>query len=152
MNRTLFTFNLSVVVVVLVIHTHTHTHTHTYTHIYTHDYFINRTIVIFLMYQCKFCIDINLFCSSPCFECSFFPRRFISFTHLLHIFTHWLRSFTTFFHVPILSFTETLNINFINIRFWGTKHNYQITCPPTCLNPFKDIVAYFDTKSETRRC
>ena len=107
-------------------HTHTHTQTHTRTHIYTHDYFINRTIAIFLCINACFFIDINLFCLSPCFECSFYPRRFISFTH-------WLPSFTTFFHVSILSFTETLNINFINIKFWGTKHNYQITCRPTII-------------------
>ena len=70
-----------------------YTHTHTHSHIYTLDYFINRISDIFNVSMFVLLQRINLFCSSPCFEYSFSPRRFISFTH-------WLPSFTTYFHVP----------------------------------------------------
>ena len=34
--------------------------------------------------------------------------------------------------MPILSFTETININFINTKFWGTKHiNHKYMSPYT---------------------
>ena len=52
---------------------------------------------------------MNLFCL--CFKCSFFPRRFISFTH-------WLSSFIYFFHAPIfyLFLNTKLNSKYINFN------------------------------------
>ena len=52
----------------------------------------------------------------------------------------FINSFSGFIHLfypcayvmPVLClFYLFLNINFINIKFWGTKHINQITCPPT---------------------
>ena len=70
-------------------------------------------------------MNMNLFCLSPCFECSFCPRRFIS-----------LLIYNICLHVSILLFSTCLfpNITYHwanhilknNIKFWRTKHIYQI--------------------------
>ena len=42
--------------------------------------------------------------------------------------------------MPILSFTETLNINFINIKFQGTKHIYHKYMFPYNIQSYKKQV------------
>ena len=113
MNSTLFTFNFSVIVVMLIIHTHTHAH------MYTHDYFINRTIAIFLMYQCKF----------------FYRYKFVLFVALFRMFLssvpfRILYSFVSYLPslVSMCLFYLFQNINTIrnfNIKSGGTKHIYH---------------------------
>ena len=57
---------------------------------------------------------------SPCFECSFCPRRFISFTHLFDIIIHLSPcAYSTFFWTYHWTNTKN-NITNHNIKLWGT--------------------------------
>ena len=88
-------------------------------------------------------MDINLFGLSPCFECSFYPRRFIS-SFICFIYYICL-------YVPILPFSKQKQIDQNHyIKFWGTKHIYQITCPSTdILPPASDSATHWPNSGQS---
>ena len=64
---------------------------------------------------------------SPCFESSFCPRRFISFTHLSY---HYI--FTTFVSICLFpNIAYLLTYTKQQHKYWGTKHIYQNYSPTT---------------------
>ena len=61
-----------------MLHTHTHTHTHTRAHTYIHTISMLVELVMFSCINVSFVIIEYkfVFVRSPCFKCSFCPRRF----------------------------------------------------------------------------